>query len=195
MTTDEDLFSEWQGGSAGALEALVRRYQAPLLAHLMRIHWDAQLAEDLVQETFLRLVRESHHYRYPRPFRPWLYTIARNLARTHWQSAYHRHETNDPPDGGEESGDQPDPQEWLERWERREGLLHAISCLSFEQRETLSLRFGQGLSVDEAAQVMGISSGTVKSRTFTALRHLRDRLATADNAQAASQGGTTYEGR
>jgi RNA polymerase sigma-70 factor (ECF subfamily) len=189
MTTDEDLFREWQGGSAGALEALVRRYHALLLAHLMRVQWDAQLAEDLVQETFLRLVREAHHYRYPRPFRPWLYTIARNLARTHWQSAYYRHETNDSSGEQEELSDEPDPQEWIERWEQREGLLHAMAGLSFEQRETLSLRFGQGLSVDEAALVMGINPGTVKSRTFTALRRLRDRLAITDNEQAASQGG------
>ena len=58
MTADEDLFLEWQQGSAGALEALVRRHHAPLLAHLTRLTGDTPLAEDLVQETFLRLVRE-----------------------------------------------------------------------------------------------------------------------------------------
>jgi RNA polymerase sigma-70 factor, ECF subfamily len=90
MTTDEDLFREWQGGSAGALEALVRRHHAPLLAHLVRLGGDVHLAEDLAQETFVRLVRDARSYRYPRPFLPWFYTIARNLARTQWQSAYRR---------------------------------------------------------------------------------------------------------
>lgn len=194
MTTDEDLFHEWQRGSAGALEALVRRHHAPLLAHLARLTGNPQLAEDLAQETFLRLVRSAHSYHYPRPFLPWLYTIARHLARNAQVSAYAQHvalgaEIPDAP------STEPDPEEWLERWERREGLRAALQSLSFEQQEVLSLRFGQGFSVEETAGVLGIPPGTVKSRCFVALRRLRELLERRDAlGDAPRQDGNTREG-
>lgn len=175
MVSDEDLFREWQQGGAGALEALVLRHHAPLLAHLYRMTGDVHAAEDLVQETFLRLVREAGAYRYPRPFLPWLYTIARNLARNEWQSAYRRRVSPGEPVERAATGE-PGPAEWLERWERRQGILRALSALTCEQREVLSLRYGRELSVEETAAVLGIPPGTVKSRVFTALRRLRDGL-------------------
>lgn len=172
MTADEELFREWQNGSAAALEILVQRYHTPLLAHLFRLLGDVHLAEDLVQETFVCLVRDAHTYRYPRPFRPWLYSIAHHQAYNHRLSAYYRREEARAvlP---ETTANEPDPAEWLERWERQHGLQQAVAKLSFEQREVLSLRFGQELSVKEAAAILGIPPGTVKSRTFTALRLLR----------------------
>jgi RNA polymerase sigma-70 factor (ECF subfamily) len=193
MTADEELFREWQQGGAGALEALVRRHHAPLLAHLYRLVGDHALAEDLAQETFLRLVRDAHAYRYPRPFAPWFYTIARNLARNHWQSAYHRRVAvgaDLPEVGGHASvapAGAPDPAAWLERLERREGLSAALGALTFEQREILSLRYGQGLPVGEVASLLGLPPGTVKSRTFTALRRLRALLARGDADDAAPE--------
>src|SRR5215470_20048147 len=121
MTSDEELFREWQQGSAGALEALVQRHHEPLLAFLTRLTGNAQIAEDLAQETFLRLVRDGHSYRYPRPFLPWLYAIARHLARNVYHSAYAcRVELGR--EVPEQADVNPDPPEWLERWERREGL-------------------------------------------------------------------------
>ena len=179
MASDEELFREWQQGSAGALEALVGRHHAPLLAHLARLTGDAHLAEDLTQETFVRLVREAHAYRYPRPFVPWLYTIARNLARNHWQSAYHRR-VQTVAEHQERAGPEPDPAGWVERMERRQGVRAALADLTFEQREVLSLRYGQEMSVEETAAALGVPAGTVKSRAFNALRRLRDRLAEAD---------------
>jgi len=169
---DKGLCREWQEGSAGALEALVGRYHAPLLSHLFRLTGGVHLAQDLAQETFMRLVRGAASYRYPRPFRPWLYAIARHLT-----------------------GDEPDPATWWERWERRAGLHAALATLSFEQRETLSLRFDQELSVQETAAVLGVPPGTVKSRTFTALRLLRDPLADAatDDQAPDQRGGTAHE--
>lgn len=184
MTADEELFREWQEGSAGALEALVRRHHAPLLAHLTRLTGSPELAEDLAQETLLRLVRDSHSYRYPRPFLPWLYAIARHLALNHYHSAYHRRVVLGA-ELPESASPEPDPAEWLERWERREGLRAALAELSFEQREVLSLRFGQELSTEETAAVLSIPAGTVKSRTFTALRRLRECLARAEERTEA----------
>lgn len=175
MAADEELFREWQEGSAGALEALVQRHHAALLAHLTRLTGSSQLAEDVAQETFLRLVRDGQSYRYPRPFLSWFYTIARHLALNALQSAYARR-VEYSPELLKSVAVAPDSSEWLERWERREGLRAALAELTFEQREVLSLRFGQELSVQETAAVLAVPDGTVKSRTFTALRRLRDAL-------------------
>ncbi len=90
MPTDEELVRAWQRGDVEALETLVRRYHAPLVAHLYRVLGDTHLAEDLAQETFLRLVRDVQTYRYPRPFRPWFYAIAHHLVSNHYASAYAR---------------------------------------------------------------------------------------------------------
>jgi len=172
MAADEELFQEWQFGSVAALETLVQRYHAPLVAHLYRLVGDAHLAEDLAQDTFVRLVRDAHAYRYPRPFWPWLYTIAHHLAQSNHASAYHRH-VELRADLPETFAPDPDPAEWLERWEQHHDLQKALAQLNFEQREVLSLRFGQERSIKESAAVLGIPAGTVKSRTFTALRLLR----------------------
>ena len=172
MATDEELFREWQSGKADALTTVVQRHHAPLVAHLYRLLADAHLAEDLAQETFFRLVRNARSYRYPQPFLPWLYRIARNLALNYQQSAYHRY-VELQADLPETLIDDADPLDWVERQERQADLLKAVAQLSFEQREVLSLRFGQELSVKEAAEVLGVPAGTVKSRTFNALRLLR----------------------
>lgn len=192
MVTDEDLFHAWQHGDTGALEALVQRYHAPLLAHLYRVLTDTHLAEDLVQETFFRLIRDAQSYRYPRPFRPWLYVIAHHLACNYHTSAYARRvelhaempvmQTREP-----------DPAEWIERWERHHGLRKALAYLSIEQREVLSLRFGQELSIPETAAILSIPPGTVKSRTFTALRLLRSYLEEHAGEKESRQGGQHYE--
>jgi len=175
MDTDEDLFRAWQHGDAGALETLVQRYYAPLLAHLYRVLTDTHLAEDLVQETFLRLIRDAQSYCYPRPFRPWLYAIAHHLASHYHTSAYARRVELRAQMPAIEARE-PDPAEWFERWERHHHLRKALRHLSMEQREVLSFRFGQELSISETAAILSIPPGTVKSRTFTALRLLRAYL-------------------
>jgi RNA polymerase sigma-70 factor, ECF subfamily len=191
MASDEELFREWQLGGKGALEALVYRYHAPLVAHLARLTGDHALAEDLAQETFLRLIRDAHLYHYPRPFLPWLYTIARNQAINHSKSAYERRvqRTAESPETPSAS---PDPAEWLERKERREGLRQALAELTFEQREALSLRFGQELSVQETADALGLPAGTVKSRTHNALRRLRSVIERREKSSEGAEKGARY---
>jgi RNA polymerase sigma-70 factor, ECF subfamily len=188
MLTDEELFRAWQHGDAAALETLVQRYHAPVLAHLYRVLADSHIAEDLVQETFIRLIRDAQSYRYPRPFRPWLYAIAHHLACNYHTSAYARRvelRAEMPAMAARE----PDPAEWFERWERHHHLCRALTQLSLEQREVLSLRFGQELSIQETAAILSIPPGTVKSRTFTALRLLRDSLEEEARDLEHKQGG------
>lgn len=182
MTSDEELFRHWQQGVADALETLVQRYHRVLLAYLYRLVGEAHTAEDLVQETFVALVREAQSYHYPRPFAPWLFAIAHNLARNYRNSAYHRYVQlgrSLPETPAAES----DPSELVDRWTQRDGLREALVLLTFEQREVLSLRFGHEMSVKEVADLLGIPTGTVKSRTFQALRILRQYLQSGPRQQ------------
>lgn len=154
---------------------------------------DVHLAEDLTQETFIRLVRDAQSYRYPRPFRPWLYAIAHHLASNHHASAYARR-VELRAELPQALAPEPDPAEWLERWEQHHGLHKALAHLSIEQREVLSLRFGQELSIQETATILSIPPGTVKSRTFTALHLLRRYLQEEEAGPAANRQGETYYG-
>ncbi len=86
-SSDEQLMAAVMAGDQLALAALVTRHHAPLLGYLYRLTGgDRPLAEDLVQETFLRMLRQRTRPA-DRPFKPWLYKIATNLARDHFKSA------------------------------------------------------------------------------------------------------------
>ncbi len=85
--SDEQVMAAVMAGDQAALAALVTRHHSPLLGYLSRLTGgDRPLAEDLVQETFLRVLRQGI-CQPDRPFKPWLYAIATNLARDHFKSA------------------------------------------------------------------------------------------------------------
>jgi RNA polymerase sigma-70 factor (ECF subfamily) len=169
--TDEALLAAHRAGDARAFEQLFARYQAPLGRHLGRILNDPAAAEDLVMETFLRLHRHAHRWREGTPVRPWVFTIARNLARNRLRSQRLRawvpltavREQAAPPAAA--------------RDEIRRRVAAAFAELPAAQREACSLRLLGNLSVEEIARVTRVPPGTVKSRLFYGLRRLRARLA------------------
>jgi len=98
LSTDEQLALRVQQGSRHDLTTLVERHHSDLLGFLYRqTGGDRALAEDLAQEAFLRVVRAIGQYRYPRPFKPWLYAIALNVARDHFKRV-EMHHTDSMPD-------------------------------------------------------------------------------------------------
>jgi len=171
--TDEDLFAAYAAGDVRAFETLFRRYQGPLGRHLARIlDGDHAAAEDLVVETFLRLHRHRHHFRQGTSLRPWIYTIARNLARNRrrgerlWALV---------PLAALDRSEATEAHTHRDELERR--VTAAFATLPSAQREACSLRLLAELTLEEIAQVTGVSVGTVKSRVFYGLRKLRVLLA------------------
>ena len=168
--SDEALLEAWRAGDDAAFEALFRRWQNPLRRHLTRMLDDPATADDVTVDTFLRLHRHRDRWRTGMPVRPWLFTIARNLARNRlraqrlwgWMplSAVH---------------DQPVPPPRTDETQRR--VAAAFATLPPAQRETCSLRLLADLPVEEIAHVTGVPVGTVKSRLFHGLRRLREQLA------------------
>jgi RNA polymerase sigma-70 factor (ECF subfamily) len=179
--SDEQLMAAVTNGDQVALAELVTRHHSPLLGYLYRlVGGDRELAEDLVQETFLRALRQGA-YTAPRPFKPWLYTIATNLARDHLKSAQAR-QFGRHGDGEAAllllSDQSPGPEEQALGAERGGEVQWAIAQLSEEFRAVLLLRFYQEFSLQEIAETLRIPLGTVKSRLSVGVHRLRALLTT-----------------
>lgn len=158
-TTDEDL-----------VRALYAEHAGPLLGYVLRLTGgDRQRAEDVVQETLLRAWRhpealsEGHG-----SIRPWLFTVARNLVvDAHRARRARPHEVGEAALADVPSADQLDRA--LESW----AVADALATLRPEHRAVLLETYYRGRSVAEAAAVLDIPTGTVKSRTYYALRALK----------------------
>lgn len=178
--SDEQLIATVMAGNQEALATLVTRYHSALLGYLCRlVGGDRPLAEDLVQETFLRVLRQRT--RHPgRPFKPWLYTIATNLARDYFKSAAVRQrwqEGNDEETLRQLSDSTPGPEACALAAEQGSEVAAALAQLGEEYRTVLLLRFYQGLSLNEIAEALQIPLGTVKWRLSMGVHRLRAILA------------------
>ena len=168
--SDEALFAAYRAGDASAFEMLFERYRRSLGRHLARMLDDPAAAEDLVVETFLRLHRHRDRWREGTPLRPWIFAIARNLARNRLRTERLW--------GWLPLGQAEDPREAPAAYDEvRRRVAAAFAELPAAQREACSLRLLGGLTLEEIARVTGASVGTVKSRLFYGLRRLRARLA------------------
>ncbi len=177
MESDERLMLRFQAGDVRAFEELVRRHRTPVFSFLLRLGGDRGRAEDLCQETFLRVVRGAAAWEERAPFRTWLFTLARNLAFDDARRrAFRRTEPLDDPARAAEPSDDPGPEAAAEGALLRPRLEAALAALPEEQREVFLLREYAGLRFHEIAEVTGTPENTVKSRMRYALEALRERL-------------------
>ena len=173
--TDEQLAQQLQNGDRAALAALVERHYDPLLGYLYRLaRGDRSLAQDLAQETFLHALRGIAHYTYPRPFKPWLYAIATNLARNHYNRADTRRTDNVVEN--QEYGAEDAPDSVLLEQDETQAVIAALDSLPDHQREVIVLYFYQSLSQQAIAETLSIPLGTVKSRLSIGVSRLRERM-------------------
>jgi RNA polymerase sigma-70 factor, ECF subfamily len=185
--TDEELLAEFQQGDGGAFERLLARHRAPLYTFLVRMVGDTERAEDLAQETFLRIVKGAQGWEHRARFQSWMYAIARNLcADAARRDRFRKTESLDaePADGGssiadglEDPGPAPDRSAESERL--RPILQRALLSLPPDQREVFVLREQAGLPFREIAEIVSANENTVKSRMRYALEALRKALAAA----------------
>ncbi len=185
--TDEELLAAYQQGDAGAFELLLRRHRAPLFTFLLRMLGDREKAEDLAQETFLRIVKGAQAWEQRARFQTWLFTIARNLCfdqsrRDRFRKADSLDETG--PDDEPAKIDlvpsrEIDPSRGAESARLRPVLQRALLALPAEQREVFILREQAGVPFKEIAELVGVNENTVKSRMRYALEGLRKALLAA----------------
>jgi RNA polymerase sigma factor (sigma-70 family) len=175
LFSDEQLALGIQHSRADDLTLLVERHHGPLLGFLYRMTGgDRALAEDLVQETFLRLMSKIDSYRYPRPLKPWLYAIAVNLARDHYKQAELRH-TDSMPTQFEISVAGTLETELVTNEETQQ-VVTAMNNLPLLHREVILLRYFHELSLEEISRILQVPVGTVKSRLSLGLQHLKERV-------------------
>ncbi|NDJ61441.1 MAG: RNA polymerase sigma factor [Chloroflexi bacterium] len=177
--TDEQLALQLQRGDQSAVDPLVERHYDPLLGYLYRmLDGDRPLAEDLVQETFLRVLRGISGFDSSRRFKPWLYAIATNLARSHYTRAETRRTITD--DAPEHADVLDPPEAALLADDEARAVSAALRTLPDHQRETLVLYYYGGLSLQAVADTLGIPLGTVKSRLSNGVRRLRQHITELD---------------
>ncbi|HSV85738.1 MAG TPA: sigma-70 family RNA polymerase sigma factor [Levilinea sp.] len=174
MLTDEMLYARVQRGDRAALAELVERYHSTLFKFLYRMTGDASAAEDLVQEAFVRMI--TFRGKTPNCYRSWAYTIAANLARDIFRSAVFQREIQQPLDDRQDSlASFTDSAEAVVfRRVDCHHLENVLQSLPVAQREVIVLRYYHEQSLDEISQVCGIPLGTVKSRLYRGLRHLKN---------------------
>ncbi len=187
----------FQAGDAGAFEVLLRRHRPPVFAFLHRLVGDRARAEDLLQETWLKVVAAAPRWEERARVRTWLYSIARNIAVDEARRAAHRrtHSLDDPSGEGPGPGDAvasdcPGPDRGAESALLRPKLEAALASLPEEQREVFVLREYAGVPFHEIGRITGVPENTVKSRMRYALEGLRRKLeelgVTAEAAGAAA---------
>jgi len=166
-------------------EALVRRYERELYSYLQRYLGSSELAEDAFQATFLQVHLKCDQFEEGRRLKPWLYAVATNQAiDAQRKDRRHRVMSLDKKSGRHEERDwsllemmvseQPGPQAQVGESERNEALWSALNQLSEQMRTVVHLVYFQGLKYREAAEVMRIPVGTVKSRLHAAVSKLSD---------------------
>jgi RNA polymerase sigma-70 factor (ECF subfamily) len=184
--SDESLMLRYRDGDVRAFELLVTRHRKPLFNFILRFVRDTAAAEDVTQETFLRLIKGADAYERQAKFTTWLYTIARNLCVDAARRGKHRKAASlDAPIGDEDGSASlldlvPDGGAAVDRQaqskELRLRLQQAIESLPDEQREIFLLREVADLQFNEIANVIGCPENTVKSRMRYALEKLREAL-------------------
>jgi RNA polymerase sigma-70 factor (ECF subfamily) len=172
---DESLMRLVVAGDRGAMEALVRRFAGPLSAFVRKLTGDAHRGEELVQDAFFMLWQKRDRYAWPRPFKPWLYTIALNRCRAWLRDG--------PPPAAslDGSGAEPvtagaSPAESAITGEAAGIVAVAIDRLPATQRAVVLLRVWEELSYADIADALGCTEGTARSHMHHALAALRKQL-------------------
>lgn len=183
--SDEALLIAYRDqGDRGSLETLICRYQQELYSFLRRYLGDDALAEDAFQLTFLQVHKKAGLFDSSRRFRPWLYGVATNQAiDLQRREKRRRHRSLDVQVSGMEtrestqSSSLPDhrqSEDVLIVQEQAEQIRAALEELGEPGRSALELVYLQGMQYRDAAEVLDIPVGTVKSRVHTAVRKLAD---------------------
>lgn len=184
---DQTLIEYVQAGQAWAFELLFERHEAALRRHIAHIVGDEPAAEDVLQETFLRVWTRAGQWNGQGAFKAWLFRIATNLALNHLRTCRRRPEQplELPENFMMEEDEAPDSPGWLvdtaslgpdavlEQVEQDARLQHILQELPEEKRELLRLVHQMELSLRDAADELGIPEGTAKSRLHYARQQVK----------------------
>jgi len=172
--SDNELAIRVQGGDRDAFETLARRYMRPVYAVVSSLLSLREDIDDSAQETFLRALEKIHSYNPKREFAPWVYQVARNVARNRWKHLKRRQHEELGEERDKSEGN--DPGRLAELSELRVRVAEAIDLLPERQRTAFRLHDVEGFKSTEIAEMLGVSDGTVRANIYHARQMLRKRL-------------------
>ena len=178
--TDEELISRFQNGDERAYVELVNRYKDRLLNFVFQFLGDIEQAEDVVQDTMLRLYEKKHYYKEIAKFSTWIYTIARNLANTELRKRKRTKTTYLSQLSKERQFEIPAIQDDVDQSLQNEfindRIQSAISNLPEHFKVVIILRDIQELSYEDISNIVEVPLGTIKSRINRARIQLQAEL-------------------
>lgn len=186
-TADEILMAAYQAGNEMAFRELFDRYAGRVYGFLLRRGGDPALAEDLSQETFLRVHRARASYDSNRPFRAWLFTIVHNLLADALRSRERTPRTSSLDDPTSEPAERwqvaelssdtsMSPENLLIAQQMNSAANRALRTLTSDEATVIMLARFEGLSYEDIAQVVGRSSVATKQLAYRALKRVREHL-------------------
>src|SRR6201996_9180301 len=175
------------------LDQLIVQYQHRLLRYLLYLTGNRETAEDIFQETWMRVLKRGDQFNGKSRFDTWLFTIARNLVidvrrKRTMSSLEALRESGEEGRSFDVPADGPSPFDLYQTSENGQRVAEALLTLEPLHREVLVLRFHEELSLDEIAQVTHSPLSTVKSRLYRGLSALRPRMSAAEAATAVEEG-------
>ena len=182
LLTDAEIMLRVKAGDDSAFNHLVEKFRRPLVGFLYRMARSHAVAEELAQETFLRVYRSRKTYRASAKFTTWMYRIASNLAVNHARDSRHQRgevSLDEPTEGGpafEVADGEPTAEQELLRQERVRAIRSHVEALPERQRLAVVMHKYQGLDYREIAQVLKLSESATKSLLFRAYETLREDL-------------------
>jgi RNA polymerase sigma-70 factor (ECF subfamily) len=185
---------------AGLLDELITRYQHRLMRYLLYLTGNREMAEDLFQEVWMRVLVRGAQFNGKARFDTWLFTIARNLmidqkrkrTMSSLDELFEGGGEDDRPMAFEIADGQPNPFDRIANLEDRERIAAGLLELDTIYREVLVLRFHEELSLEEIAKVTKAPLSTVKSRLYRGMAAIKPRLAAGGGANGTS--GVTVPG-
>jgi len=188
--TDEMLLRRYQAGDRTGFDVLVKRYAAELYRFTFRFTRSASIAEDIVQETFLKLHASKDSFDFSRRFKPWLFAIAANLSRDYIRKRDRRREFSIETElDSEHTGGkrliqllESQPEVWNERLKEEERsaiVSQVVQSLPEKLSEVLVLAYYHRFRYCDIAEILGAPMGTVKSRLHKALLKFTEGYALA----------------
>lgn len=169
---DEDVMSQLSFGNDSALDIIVFRNHKPLYGYVYRLLQDEKLAEDIVQETFLKIYQQGKKGYTPDQFKPWMYKIATNCCKDYWKKASTQREYFT----DEVIKEKMQTHHIINRQLERKWMVDSLNLLSLDYRAVLYLRFYQDMTYAEIALTLDISINTVKTRIARGLKKLEGVL-------------------
>jgi len=176
--TDEQLMEEVVKGNSLAFSELYDRYSKAMLNYFYKMLWQDKLkAEDFMQELFTKIIHKPHLFNTKLKFKTWIYAIANNMCKNEYRKQEVRRGSNfDLNENIHFDSNAYSQEEQVDKDFFSERLKQELNRLSINHKKVFILRFKQGLSIKEIAEILEVSEGTIKSRIFYALKKMNKSL-------------------